>query len=128
MATGSFVAYYRTSTAKQSLGIEAKRETVARFLKGGDWQLVGVFEEHESGKNDSRPALARAIDQCRRIGARLVVPKLDRLSSDVHFITGLQKSGGVVRVRRYARDGRVHGAYLRRHDPEGAQADLQPDP
>ena len=93
MATGSFVAYYRTSTAKQSLGIEAQREAVARFLNGGDWQLVGAFEEHESGKNDARPALARAIDQCRRTGARLVVAKLDRLSRDVHFITGLQKSG-----------------------------------
>jgi DNA invertase Pin-like site-specific DNA recombinase len=93
MATGSFVAYYRTSTAKQSLGIEAQREAVARFLNGGDWKLVGEFEEHESGKNDARPALARAIDQCRRSGARLVVAKLDRLSRDVHFITGLQKSG-----------------------------------
>ncbi len=93
MATGSFVAYYRTSTAKQSLGIEAQREAVARFLNGGEWQLVGEFEEHESGKTDARPALAKAIDQCRRTGARLVVAKLDRLSRDVHFITGLQKSG-----------------------------------
>src|SRR3712207_147119 len=93
MATGTFVAYYRTSTTKQSLGIEAQREAVARFLNEGDWQLVGEFEEHESGKNDTRPALAKAIDQCRRTGARLVVAKLDRLSRDVHFITGLQKSG-----------------------------------
>jgi DNA invertase Pin-like site-specific DNA recombinase len=93
MAAGSFVAYYRTSTAKQSLGIEAQREAVARLLNGGDWQLVGAFEELESAKNDARPALARAIDQCRRTGARLVVAKLDRLSRDVHFIAGLQKSG-----------------------------------
>lgn len=93
MALKSFVAYYRTSTAKQSLGIDAQREAVTRFLNGGAWQLVGEFEEHESGKNDSRPALAKAIDQCRSTGARLVVAKLDRLSRDIHFITGLQKSG-----------------------------------
>jgi DNA invertase Pin-like site-specific DNA recombinase len=93
MAQGSFVAYYRTSTAKQSLGIDAQREAVTRFLNGGDWQLIGEFEEHESGKNDSRPALAQAINLCRRTGSRLVVAKLDRLSRDVHFITGLQKSG-----------------------------------
>jgi DNA invertase Pin-like site-specific DNA recombinase len=80
-------------SAPVSLGIEAQREAVTRFLNGGDWRLVGEFEEHESGKNDARPALARAIDQCRRTGARLVVAKLDRLSRDVHFITGLQKSG-----------------------------------
>lgn len=93
MAQGVFVAYYRTSTAKQSLGIDVQREAVSRFLNGGDWKLAGEFEEHESGKNDARPALARAIDQCRCSGARLVVAKLDRLSRDVHFITGLQKSG-----------------------------------
>jgi DNA invertase Pin-like site-specific DNA recombinase len=93
MAQRAFVAYYRTSTAKQSLGIEAQREAVTRFLNGGDWQLVGEVEEHESGKTNSRPALARAIDLCKRTRARLVVAKLDRLSRDVHFITGLQKSG-----------------------------------
>ena len=93
MATGSFVAYYRTSTDKQSLGIEAQREAVARFLNGGEWQLGGAFEGHEGGKTDARPALAKAINLCRRTGARLVVAKLDRLSRDVHFITGLQKSG-----------------------------------
>jgi DNA invertase Pin-like site-specific DNA recombinase len=93
MTTGSFVAYYRTSTAKQSLGIDAQRDAVARYLNGGDWKLIDQFEEHESGKNDDRPALARAIDVCKRKSARLIVAKLDRLSRDVHFITGLQKSG-----------------------------------
>jgi hypothetical protein len=47
-----------------------------RFPNGGEWQLVGAFKEHESGKTDARPTLARAIDQCHRTGARLVVAEL----------------------------------------------------
>jgi DNA invertase Pin-like site-specific DNA recombinase len=93
MASGNFVAYYRTSTSRQSLGIDAQKAAVVRFLNGGDWKLVGEFEEHESGKNDARPELAKAIDLCKKTGARLIVAKLDRLSRDVHFITGLQKAG-----------------------------------
>ena len=127
MATGLFVAYYRTSTAKQSLGIEAQREAVTRFLNGGDWQLVGEFEEHESGKNDARPALVRAIDQCRRSGARLVVAKLDRLSRDVHFITGLQKSG-VSFVCADMLEMDEFTAHIVRHSPARTDADRKPDP
>jgi len=52
------VAYYRTSTARQSLGIDAQREAVARFLNGGDWQLLGEFDEYESRRIDTRPSLA----------------------------------------------------------------------
>lgn len=93
MANGNFVAYYRTSTSRQSLGIDAQKADVVRFLNGGDWKLVGEFEEHESGKNDTRPELAKAIDLCKKTEARLIVAKLDRLSRDVHFISGLQKAG-----------------------------------
>ena len=30
---------------------------------------------------------------CRLIGAKLIIAKLDRLSRDVHFLTGLEKAG-----------------------------------
>jgi DNA invertase Pin-like site-specific DNA recombinase len=93
MVNGNFVAYYRTSTSRQSLGIDAQKAAVVRFLNGGNWKLVGEFEEHESGKNDARPELAKAINLCKKTGARLIVAKLDRLSRDVHFISGLQKAG-----------------------------------
>ena len=86
-----FVAYYRVSTHKQSLGLDAQRAAVARYL--GDVRPLAPFEEKESGRDDDRPELAKAIHLCRRRGARLVVAKLDRLSRDVHFIAGLQKAG-----------------------------------
>jgi hypothetical protein len=47
----------------------------------------------ESGANDGRPKLAEALARCRLHDATLVIAKLDRLSRDVHFLTGLQKAG-----------------------------------
>lgn len=93
---GKFVAYYRVSTAKQGasgLGLEAQKAAVQQYLNGGSWELVGEFEEVESGKRSDRPALAQAMERCSLTGARLLIAKLDRLSRNVHFLTGLQERG-----------------------------------
>jgi DNA invertase Pin-like site-specific DNA recombinase len=91
-----FVAYYRVSTAKQGasgLGLEAQRRAVAEHLQGTAGELVGEFEEIETGKRADRPALAAAIERCRLTGSRLLIAKLDRLSRNVHFLTGLEEQG-----------------------------------
>jgi DNA invertase Pin-like site-specific DNA recombinase len=96
MASGRFVSYLRVSTQKQGrsgLGLEAQREAVAQYLNGGSWQLAAEFVEVESGRNDSRPQLAAAVDECRLTGATLVIAKLDRLARDAHFLLGLSKAG-----------------------------------
>jgi DNA invertase Pin-like site-specific DNA recombinase len=94
--SGRFVSYLRVSTDRQGksgLGLEAQRESVARYLNGGDWTLLGEFVEVESGKRDDRPQLAAALERCKLTGATLVVAKLDRLARDAHFLLGLQKAG-----------------------------------
>jgi DNA invertase Pin-like site-specific DNA recombinase len=96
MAQGRFIAYYRVSTAKQGasgLGLEAQREAVKGYLNGGDWRLLAEHTEVESGKNDDRPELAKAMGLCRQTGAMLIISKLDRLSRDAHFLLGLDKAG-----------------------------------
>src|SRR5215218_5013323 len=96
MAAGSFVAYYRVSTAKQGasgLGLEAQQEAVRSYLNGGEWKLVAEVVEVESGKRSDRPKLAEAMRLCRLRSATLVIAKLDRLSRDAHFLLGLQKTG-----------------------------------
>lgn len=93
---GKFVAYYRVSTAKQGasgLGLEAQREAVRAYLNGGSWELIAEFTEVESGKRDDRPELAQAMERCRLTGAKLLIAKLDRLSRNVHFLSGLMEQG-----------------------------------
>lgn len=93
---GRFVAYFRVSRDKQGikgLGMAAQRSAVASYLNGGAWELVGEFEEVETGKHDDRPELRKAIELCKATNAKLVIAKLDRLSRDVHFLTGLEKAG-----------------------------------
>ena len=96
MASGKWVSYFRVSTDRQGksgLGIEAQQASVARFLNGGKWNVLGEFVEVESGKNSDRPELAKAITLCRIHGAKLLIAKLDRLSRDAHFLLGLEKAG-----------------------------------
>jgi DNA invertase Pin-like site-specific DNA recombinase len=93
---GKFVAYYRVSTQRQGksgLGLEAQQQAVNSFLNGGKWALVAEIKEVESGKNNDRPELARALALCRIHRATLLVAKLDRLARNVAFISALMESG-----------------------------------
>jgi len=96
VAEGKFVSYLRVSTARQGrsgLGLEAQRRAVEDFLNGGNWRVIKEFVEVESGKKADRPELAKALQSCRVLGAKLVIAKLDRLSRDAHFLLGLEKAG-----------------------------------
>src|ERR1700674_4028906 len=90
------IAYLRVSTDKQGksgLGIEAQRAAIARFVEAEGLELIGEHVEVETGKGadalDRRPVLRDALAQAKRTKAAVVVSKLDRLSRDVHFISGL---------------------------------------
>jgi DNA invertase Pin-like site-specific DNA recombinase len=90
------IAYIRVSTHKQGksgLGLEAQREAIARFAAVEALEVTGEFIEVETGKGadalDKRPQLAGALRKAKQIKAPIVVSKLDRLSRDVHFISGL---------------------------------------
>lgn len=92
---GRFVSYLRVSTQRQGrsgLGLEAQREAVTGFLNGGNWTLVQEVVEVESGRNNERPQLARALALCRLHRAKLLVAKLDRLGRNVAFVSALMES------------------------------------
>ena len=94
--SAKYVSYTRVSTKRQGdsgLGLESQREMILQYLNGGEWELLKEFTEIESGKNNDRVELAKALQYCKLTGAVLLVAKLDRLSRDIHFITGLNKSG-----------------------------------
>jgi DNA invertase Pin-like site-specific DNA recombinase len=94
--SGKWIAYYRVSTDRQGdsgLGLDAQRKLVSDYLNGGNWTLAAEFTEVESGKRSDRPQLAAALTMCKRLRAKLVVAKLDRLSRNVGFISALMDSG-----------------------------------
>lgn len=87
-----FVAYYRVSTKKQSMGMPAQKRAVKNYLKNR-WPPAQSFTEQESGKSThNRPALQEALEYCYENNATLIVAKLDRLSRDLAFIGWLQNT------------------------------------
>jgi DNA invertase Pin-like site-specific DNA recombinase len=90
------IAYCRVSTDRQGksgLGLEAQREAIVRFVEANGFALEGEEIEVETGKGadalDRRPKLKSALDLARKHKCSIIVAKLDRLSRDVHFISGL---------------------------------------
>lgn len=90
-----FVAYYRVSTDRQGksgLGLAAQQRRVADFLNASD-VLIAEFCEVQSGRDNSRVELQKAIELARREGAKLVIARLDRFSRRVSFIARLLEQG-----------------------------------
>jgi DNA invertase Pin-like site-specific DNA recombinase len=94
--TTTAIAYIRVSTARQGksgLGLEAQQAALARFAEAEGYSLIETFQEVETGKGadalDRRPQLAAALKAARKLKSPIIVAKLDRLSRDVHFISGL---------------------------------------
>ena len=90
------VAYYRVSTKQQhrsGLGIEGQRAAVTRFAGAEQIRLITEYVEAETGKGadalDRRPQPAAALAAARVAKCPVIVSKLDRLSRDVAFISGL---------------------------------------
>ena len=89
-----YVAYYRVSTQKQSLGLDAQRSSVLNYLNSKqDVELINEFAEKESGKCDNRIELNKALSLCKKENAKLIIAKLDRLSRKVSFLFNLRDSG-----------------------------------
>jgi DNA invertase Pin-like site-specific DNA recombinase len=90
------IAYHRVSTQKQGrsgLGLEAQRKAISQFAQAEGFEIVQEFTEVETGKGadalDKRPQLAAALKASKKARCSVAVARLDRLSRDVHFISGL---------------------------------------
>lgn len=91
--TNKVVTYYRVSTSKQGLGIEAQRAAVAQYLANNPEVVeIGSFTETYTGKEANRPEFSKAIDLCKRSGATLLAAKLDRLGRGKFLYTLLGDS------------------------------------
>lgn len=97
------ISYIRVSKPKQGrsgLGLEAQQTAIRLFCAQHGYTIVGEYREIETGKGadalERRPELAVAMKHARKLGrggkaraAPIIIAKLDRLSRDVHFISGL---------------------------------------
>ena len=107
----ALVSYLRVSTSgqgKSGFGIEAQRQALARFAEAEGFEAVSEYVEVETGKGadalDRRPQLAAALAEARRRKCPVAVAKLDRLSRDVHFISGLMAHRVPFMVAELGRD------------------------
>ncbi|MBR0749133.1 recombinase family protein [Bradyrhizobium japonicum] len=97
------ISYIRVSRPKQGrsgLGLEAQQAAIRSFCAQHGYCVEAEYREVETGKGadalERRPELAAAMKLARKVGrggktgaAPIIIAKLDRLSRDVHFISGL---------------------------------------
>ena len=86
----NYIAYYRVSTKKQSLGLEAQQDIISTHVANAGGTIISEYQEKESGKDvrgesrlANRPILIGALNECKRKGATLIVAKVDRLTRDI---------------------------------------------
>lgn len=92
------VIYRRVSTSEQGksgLGLEAQDSALARFCTAEDFEVKASFYDVGSGKLglEGRLGLSAALASAARLKCPVIVSKLDRLSRDVAFISGLMARG-----------------------------------
>jgi DNA invertase Pin-like site-specific DNA recombinase len=93
------IGYVRLSKAnangRPGIGLAAQKEMLRRFAAAEGYNLVAIFEEVETGKGsdalERRPELSAAMKLAQKHKAPVIVAKLDRLSRNVHFISGLME-------------------------------------
>jgi DNA invertase Pin-like site-specific DNA recombinase len=84
-----------TGQGRSGLGLDGQRAAIEAFATAHGFTLAAEYVDVQSGKEadalDHRPQLAAALQTARKLGkgTPVIVAKLDRLSRDVAFISGL---------------------------------------
>ena len=87
-----YIVYRRTSKQEQKNGLEAQQNAINAFLAANGGDVLETYTEQVSGAKDDGEELQKAIKHCKKVGATLLVSKLDRLSRRVSFIAKLMES------------------------------------
>ena len=92
------IGYLRVSTREQGrsgLGLAAQRHEIEAFSMREGFSVKSWHQDVQTGAGADalqlRPGLAAALKEARSARYPLIVSRLDRLSRNVHFITGLME-------------------------------------
>jgi DNA invertase Pin-like site-specific DNA recombinase len=92
------IGYLRVSTREQGrsgLGLAAQRYDIETFSAKEGFSIQSWHQDIQTGAGKDalllRPGLAIALKEARTARRPLIVSRLDRLSRNVHFITGLME-------------------------------------
>jgi DNA invertase Pin-like site-specific DNA recombinase len=92
------IGYLRVSTQEQGrsgLGLAAQRMDIERFGAREGFSIKSWHQDVQTGAGADalllRPGLAKALKGARSVRCPLIVSRLDRLSRNVHFISGLME-------------------------------------
>src|SRR6266404_2898522 len=92
------IGYLRVSTREQGrsgLGLAAQRHDIEIFSAKEGFLVKSWHQDIQTGAGKDallmRPGLATALKKARVARSPLIVSRLDRLSRNVHFITGLME-------------------------------------
>ncbi len=93
----TLIGYIRVSTDEQGKsgnGLDAQTAAIVKFADDNGYHLLEIVQECASGKLDLalRPVLKAAVAKSLKLGAKIVVSKLDRLSRKASFIFNLMDS------------------------------------
>lgn len=92
------IGYLRVSTREQGrkgVGLAAQRHEIERFALQEGLQVRSWYQDIQTGGGADallmRPGLAQALKHAKSARCPLIVSKLDRLSRNVHFVSGLME-------------------------------------
>ncbi len=92
------VGYLRVSTREQgrkSVGLAAQRHEIERFALQEGFEVRSWHQDIQTGGGADalllRPRLAQALKDAKSGRCPLIVARLDRLSRNVHFVSGLME-------------------------------------
>jgi DNA invertase Pin-like site-specific DNA recombinase len=92
------IGYFRVSTREQGrsgLGLAAQRHDIEAFALREVLAVKSWHQDVQTGAGADalllRPGLAKALKEAKAARCPLIVSRLDRLSRNVHFITGLME-------------------------------------
>ena len=95
------VIYIRRSRSKQSNSLEIQKTLCLRFADKHGYEVVSVFCETASGKDASRPELAKAMDLCLREDLYFIALKVDRVARRISTIGNIIDSGVRLRIVQF---------------------------